>query len=68
MQDKHYVVVGRSSGIGFALVKLISQAGRKVIVYSRTENLAGLTNVSHIPLDILFLKNLFQFYLFVLAK
>lgn len=54
MQGNNYVVIGGSSGIGLELVKLISQAGGNVLVYSRTgENLIGLTNVTHITLDVL---------------
>ncbi len=54
MQGNNYVVVGGSSGIGLELVKLISEAGGNVLVYSRTnEHLTGLANVSHITLDIL---------------
>lgn len=54
MQGNNYVIVGGSSGIGLALVKLISQAGGNVLVYSRTgESLVGLTNVKHITLDVL---------------
>ncbi len=54
MQGNNYVIVGGSSGIGLALVKLISQAGGNVWVYSRTgESLVGLTNVKHITLDVL---------------
>lgn len=54
MQGNNYVVVGGSSGIGLELVKLISQAGGNVLVYSRTgASLVGLTNVTHITLDVL---------------
>ncbi len=54
MQGNNYVIVGGSSGIGLALVKLISAAGGNVLVLSRTGNdLAGLPNVQHHTLDIL---------------
>lgn len=54
MQGNNYVVVGGSSGIGLALVKIISEAGGKVLVFSRTDNgLSNLSNVQHVPIDIL---------------
>jgi len=54
MQGNNYVVVGGSSGIGLELVKLLSEAGGNVLVFSRTnESLIGLTNVTHITTDIL---------------
>ena len=54
MQGNNYVIVGGSSGIGLALVKLISSAGGNVLVLSRTgEALVGLPNVEHHTLDIL---------------
>ena len=54
MQGNNYVIVGGSSGIGLALVKLISAAGGNVLVLSRTaEELGGLSNVQHHTLDIL---------------
>lgn len=54
MQGNNYVVVGGSSGIGLALVQLISQAGGNVLVFSRSnDSLRDLQNVTHLPLDIL---------------
>ena len=54
MQGNNYVIVGGSSGIGLALVKLLSEAGGNVLVLSRTgDDLAGLSNVEHHALDIL---------------
>lgn len=54
MQGNNYVIVGGSSGIGLALVKLLSAAGGNVSVLSRTGvDLAGLSNVQHHVLDIL---------------
>ena len=54
MQGNNYIIVGGSSGIGLALVKLISSAGGNVLVLSRTgEALVGLPNVQHHTLDIL---------------
>ena len=54
MQGNNYVIVGGSSGIGLALVKLISNAGGNVLVFSRTgDSLVGLPNVQHHSIDIL---------------
>ena len=53
MTDKNYLVVGGSSGIGLALVKLLQAAGASVWVWSRSgENLQGMQRVQHIPVDI----------------
>jgi NAD(P)-dependent dehydrogenase (short-subunit alcohol dehydrogenase family) len=38
LQDKNVVVIGGSSGIGFAVAKLASEAGAKVFIGARNEN------------------------------
>lgn len=54
MQGNNYIIIGGSSGIGLALVKLLSEKGANVLVFSRTqEQLIGLKNVKAIALDIL---------------
>ena len=54
MSRKNYLVVGGSSGIGLSLVKKLSHEGHGVMVISRrAENLRGLSNVAHLPKDIL---------------
>lgn len=51
---KNYLVVGGSSGIGLALVNILSAEGHQVLVVSRTEeSLTGLPNVTHLQKDIL---------------
>lgn len=51
--SKNYIVVGGSSGIGFALTKQLSEAGNHVTVLSRSEGeLGSLANVSHISYDV----------------
>ena len=54
MSNKNYVIIGGSSGIGLSLVKKLGQKGHQVTVISRTsEELAGLSNVTHLQKDIL---------------
>ncbi len=51
--QKTYIVVGGSTGIGLALTRSLSMAGHRILVYSRTaEQLAGLSGVEHIALDV----------------
>lgn len=53
MKDKHFLVVGGSSGIGFALVKQLQAAGASVWVWSRSgESLQGLSGVHHLVVDV----------------
>ncbi len=54
MQNKTFVIVGGSSGIGLEITKKLLEAGDRVIVYSRTDSgLKGLPGVEHQPLDVL---------------
>lgn len=54
MQGNNYVIVGGSSGIGLALVKMISAAGGNVLVLSRTgDALTAIPNVKYHQLDVL---------------
>lgn len=51
--EKHYLVVGGSTGIGLQLVKNLSEEGHKVTVLSRTkEALEGIKNVTHLVYDV----------------
>lgn len=53
MEDKQFLVVGGSSGIGMALVKQLSAAGASVWVWSRTSgDLEDLKGVRHEEVDI----------------
>lgn len=53
MQDKNFLIIGGSSGIGLALVKLLQQSGANVWVWSRNgESLQGMNKVQHFPVDI----------------
>lgn len=53
MKDKNFLIVGGSSGIGLALVKLLHETGAHVTVWSRTnEGLQDLTGVKHQTVDI----------------
>jgi len=53
MQNKNYLIVGGTSGIGLELVNQLSTAGANVFVVSRTDkNLEGLSNVEHIEGDV----------------
>jgi len=52
VSDKHFAIVGGSSGIGLALVKRLSDVGHRVTVISRTNDaLNGLANVNHVQCD-----------------
>jgi NAD(P)-dependent dehydrogenase (short-subunit alcohol dehydrogenase family) len=54
MANKNYLVAGGSSGIGLALVKMLSAEGHRVWVVSRTgEALAGIPGVVHVKCDLL---------------
>lgn len=54
MENKNYVVVGGSSGIGLALVKLLAQTRSQVFVLSRTRDETPTTpNVHHLSVDVL---------------
>lgn len=51
---KSYLIAGGSSGIGLALVKLLSAEGNQVLVVSRTgDSLGGLPGVSHLPKNLM---------------
>lgn len=51
--SKNYIVVGGSSGIGYALTKQLSEAGHNVTVLSRSiGELGSLSNVTHIEHDV----------------
>ena len=53
MAAKNYVIAGGSSGMGLGIVKRLSDAGDNVVVLSRTgESLEGLSNVTHLELDL----------------
>lgn len=53
MQNKHYLVVGGTSGIGLAIVKQLSAAGAAVFVISRNDrNLEGIPGITHISGDV----------------
>ena len=50
---KKYLVAGGSSGIGFELVKQLTEAGNEVIAVSRNPGeLLSLPHVKHIPYDV----------------
>jgi len=50
---KQYVVAGGSSGIGYQLTKILSEAGNQVTVLSRSKGeLDSLSNVKHIEYDV----------------
>jgi len=51
--NKHYLVAGGSTGIGFELTKMLTTAGHTVTVLSRTVGeLDSLSNVHHISYDV----------------
>ncbi len=53
MDQKHYVVIGGSSGIGWEVTRQLAAQGHHVVVGSRTsEALAGITGVTHMPLNV----------------
>ncbi len=53
MGDKHFLVVGGSSGIGFEMVKLLREKGHAVTVLSRSEKeLSSLSGVKHVQVDV----------------
>ncbi len=53
MQNKNYLVVGGTSGIGLEMVKQLVEVGAKVFVLSRTnKNLENFSNVEHIEGDV----------------
>lgn len=53
MQNKNYLIVGGTSGIGLAIVKRLSSQGANVFVLSReNRNLEGLDNTQHITGDV----------------
>lgn len=53
MKDKNFLIIGGSSGIGLALVKLLQQEGASVTVWSRSNGqLQGLTGIKHQTVDI----------------
>ena len=54
MNEKNYLVVGGSSGIGFELAKLLAGNGASVYVLSRTgDNLRQLPGIQHIRANVL---------------
>ncbi len=53
LDNKNYLIVGGSSGIGLALVKRLAESNANVYVISRSnEQLRSLPTVKHIPGDI----------------
>ena len=53
MDNKNYVLVGGSTGIGFSLAKKLSENGHKVTVFSRHKgDLDALKGVKHVPFDV----------------
>lgn len=53
MENKHFVIVGGSSGIGLAIVKQLAEQGAQITVISRRAGaLEDLPSVKHIPADI----------------
>ncbi|SHL15872.1 NAD(P)-dependent dehydrogenase, short-chain alcohol dehydrogenase family [Chitinophaga jiangningensis] len=57
LHGKNVVVTGGSAGIGFEIVQTLSRTGANVVVGARNaakanEKLAGMPNVSFIPLDL----------------
>ncbi|MGB5986376.1 MAG: SDR family oxidoreductase [Desulfobacterales bacterium] len=52
--QKKYIVVGGSSGIGFALSRKLAADGHQVIVFSRSLGaLEALPEITHVPCDVL---------------
>jgi 3-oxoacyl-[acyl-carrier protein] reductase len=52
MNEKQFLVVGGSKGIGFGLVQRLVSSGNQVTVLSRSaSNLEGLPNINHVPFD-----------------
>ncbi len=53
MQNKTFLIVGASSGIGLELTKRLSEKGNMVFAYSRTgESLKDMPNIHFKPLDV----------------
>ena len=53
MDTKRFLIAGGSSGIGLEVVKALQEKGNEVYVGSRTkEQLADLSGVRHLPLDV----------------
>ncbi len=53
MDNKNFLIVGGSSGIGLELVKSLLTEGHQVTVVSRTsDNLPAHANINHIKLDV----------------
>ncbi len=54
MDQKNYLVVGGSSGIGLGLVRRLTSRGDQVLVLSRSgDQLTGMSNARHISFDVL---------------
>ncbi len=54
MEQKNFVIVGGSHGIGLGVVKRLTERGSQVTVLSRTQGeLSALPHVQHIPFDVL---------------
>ena len=53
MDDKHYVVVGGSHGIGFGLVTRLAKQGQVTVLSRESEQLAGVANVQHHRFDVM---------------
>ncbi len=52
-QNKSFLVIGGSHGIGLGIVQRLSSSGARTLVASRTVGqLEGLANVAHIPLNV----------------
>lgn len=53
MDNKHYVVVGGSHGIGFGLVTRLAEQGQVTVLSRESEQLADVANVQHHHFDVM---------------